>query len=112
MPDLSFSALIRLAVRGRDRGRRVTETPMDPIPEKLYYVPLPQLRHLHVRDLPLWATIGRGLRGRHDGHRFVEAWASYTRAVERWWMSHTVDEVVWMLALALAVVVAFVVARL
>lgn len=103
---------------------------MDAIPEKFYYVPLPQLRRLRmphrprlrrsdlprlgIRDLSAVAVIGRGLRG-HPGRRVVEVWASHrphARVVERWWASHKPDSVVWMLGIASAVVVAVVVARL
>ena len=89
---------------------------MDAIPEKFYYVPLPQLTRRHVSDLPLSATIGRGLRERHrSSRRLVETWRSHTRdarVIERWWVSHTLETVVWMLGMSLAVLVGIVVARL
>jgi hypothetical protein len=88
---------------------------MDAIPEKFYYVPLPQLPRLHMPDLPFSAALGSGLRGRHSVRRVAETWASHTpdaRAIERWWVSHTLDAVVWTLAMSLAVVVGIVVARL
>jgi hypothetical protein len=110
MPELSLAAAMR--VWRRHSARRVADTGMDPIPEKLYYVPLPPLRRPHIRDLPLAATIVRGLRGRHSGRKVLRAWASHARAVEKWCVSHTLDEVVWTLAMAAAVVVGVVVARL
>jgi hypothetical protein len=50
-----------------------------------------------------------------DGRRVVAAWVSYTpkaKVIERWWVSHTLDAVVWTLAMSLAVVLGIVVARL
>jgi len=116
MPNLSLAAAMWHGVRGRHSGRRVAETRLDAIPERFYYVPLPQLPRLHAPDFPLSATIGRGLRGRHSSsRRLVETWRSHTpdaRVIERWWVSHTLETVVWMLGMSLAVLVGIVVARL
>jgi hypothetical protein len=87
----------------------------DPIPERFYYVPLPQLPRLHMPDLAFSAAIGRDRQGLRWGRRVVKACASHTpnaRVVERWWASHTLDAVLWTLALASAVVVGVVVVRL
>ena len=116
LPNLPLAAAMWDRVGGRHSGHRVAEIRLDAIPEKFYYVPLPQLPRLHVSDLPLSATIGRGLRGRHrSSRRLVETWRSHTpdaRVIERWWVSHTLETVVWMLGMSLAVLVGIVVARL
>jgi hypothetical protein len=112
--NLSLSPVISRGVGGRS-GRRVVETRKDAIPEKLYYVPLPQLPPLRMPDLPFSAAMGRGVRSWDSGRRVVETWASHTpgpRVMKRWWASHTVDLVVWTLVMSLAVVVGIVVARL
>ena len=94
----------------------VVETRLEAIPERFYYVPLPQLPRLHMPDLPFSPTMARGLRGRHkSSRRLVETWRSHRpdpRVIERWWVSHTLEAVVWMLGMSLAVLVGIVVARL
>jgi hypothetical protein len=97
---------------GRQSGRRATEARLDPTPEKFYYVPLPGLSLLRVPS-SFSAAIGRGLW--HSGRRVVRVWASHTpdaRLVQTWWASHTLDAAIWTVAISLAVVVGFVVARL
>jgi hypothetical protein len=59
------------------------------------------------------AAIGRGLG--HSGRRVVRAWASHrpdARLVQTWWASHAADAVIGTVAIASAVVVGVVVARL
>ena len=68
--------------------------------KKFIYVLSLRLPRLRMPDLPLSATIGRGLRGRHCSRRVVETW----------WASHTLEAVVWTLGAASAVVVGLVVA--
>lgn len=112
--NLSLSDGMRRGFGGRS-GHRVVETRMDATPEKLYYVALPQLPRLHMPHLPFSAAMGRGLRSWDSARRVVETWASRApgpRVMKRWWVSHTLDLVVWTLAMSLAVVVGIVVARL
>jgi hypothetical protein len=64
----------------------------------------PGLKRLSDVSVPraLSATLGRGLRRRHRARRVVETW----------WASHTLETVLWTLALALGIGVGLVIARL
>jgi hypothetical protein len=107
-----LSSIVRRSLWRPQPAHTKTETRVDPIPEKFYYVPLPLLVRPHVRELA--ATIGRGRRERHGSRRGAEAWASHTpdaRVVKRWWASHTPEAVAWMLAITSAVLVGMLVAR-
>jgi hypothetical protein len=119
MPDLwrrrmrnaSFSAAMRRSLWGRPSGRSATEARLVAIPEKFYYVPLPGLSFLLRVPRSFSAAIGRGLG--HSGRRVV--WASLradARLVQTWWASHAADAVIGTVAIASAVVVGVVVARL
>jgi hypothetical protein len=71
------------------------------IPEKLYYVPRPQLSRLRVPS-SFSAAIGGALHSRHRAGRVVRKWGA----------SHTLEATVWTLAIALAVVLGIVIARI
>jgi hypothetical protein len=83
---------------------------MDVTPDKFYYVALPRLRmpdlprlpHPRMPALPFSAVVVRGGRRLHSGRTAVEAWS----------VAHSLDAVLWTLALALAVGVGFGVSRL
>jgi hypothetical protein len=67
--------------------------------EKLGNLPLPRVPSLRLADSPISVTTGHGLgKGR--------------RVVRTWLTSHALDAVLWTLAVALAVVVGVVIARL
>jgi hypothetical protein len=87
---------------------------MDATPDKFYYVPLPQLPRLRMPDLPrlprlrvpalpLSAVRVRGRRRRYSTAAHI---------VETWSAAHSLDMVLWTLALALAVGVGVGIGRL
>jgi hypothetical protein len=82
------------------------ELRMDATPDKVYYVPLPQLPRLHMRPLPRLPHLrrvpvlpfsARLVRGRRRLHR------SSRTPVVTWSAAHSLDMVLWTLALVLAV---------
>jgi hypothetical protein len=85
---------------------------MEAMPEKFYYVPFPRLPHLRMSvfpRLPLLPTRGIGLSSKiGEGRR---RWRRRRRVLETWWASHTLDAVLWTLAIVSAVLVGFVLAQ-
>jgi len=73
---------------------------MDAAPERFYYVALPRLPGLRWPARHLSARSGPGRRSRHRA-----------ALLQTWWAAHSVDAVVWMLAITLAVGVGVVLAK-
>jgi len=73
---------------------------MDAAPERFYYVPLPRLPGVRWPERHLSARSGPGRRSRHRAP-----------LLQTWWAAHGLDAALWMLAIALAVGVGFVVAN-
>jgi hypothetical protein len=92
---LFATALTGLRSRSFQPGRRLKAVAgaVRPSLKKLSDLPLPRA---------LLVTLGRSLRGRHRARRVVETW----------WASHTLEAVLWTLALALGIAAGLVVARL